>query len=454
MIGQSALVERQRAEVSEGLFAAVHRLRWSAERLAQERQRRLRELLRWSAGNSPFWAQRLAQIDIETFTEAELPTLAVLRKHELMDNFDQILTRPHLNLERLSRHIDSDEAASYLDDEYRIIATSGSEGTRALFALNSEEWVTFVLLGARWRGRDGTPAVDVGSSIATLFSLNPTHVSGALHAFFEAPEEQSVAHLPATLPLPEIVEGVNRAQPVVLQGYPSMVYLLALEALAGRLSIAPRQVRTCGEQCTDRTRAAVREAWGVEVYDYWGATEGIYAFPCRVGKGMHLPDDLTIVESVDQHDRPVPAGVPGDKILLTNLYNLTEPLIRYEITDRMTVLQEPCECGCAHRLITDVRGRSESFFVYPGGVAVHGSGMTTALIAEPNVIEMQFTQTPRGMIASFVGRGPCDTAAIRGHLEQLMRRAGLQDPEVEVRQVDSIERLWSGKIRPFEPLPG
>ena len=44
----AALLARQRAEVTDGLFSAVRRLRWSADRLAAERERRLRELLSWS----------------------------------------------------------------------------------------------------------------------------------------------------------------------------------------------------------------------------------------------------------------------------------------------------------------------------------------------------------------------------------------------------------------------
>jgi hypothetical protein len=48
----AALLARQRAEVTDGLFSAVRRLRWSADRLAAERERQLRELLS-SATSTP-----------------------------------------------------------------------------------------------------------------------------------------------------------------------------------------------------------------------------------------------------------------------------------------------------------------------------------------------------------------------------------------------------------------
>jgi len=62
---------------------------------------------------------------------------------------------------------------------------------------------------------------------------------------------------------------------------------------------------------------------------------------------MHLPDDLAIIEPVDRYGNVVAPGQPADKVLLTNLYNRTQPLIRYEITDAMTVVAGTCECGCA-----------------------------------------------------------------------------------------------------------
>lgn len=98
MSSYEELLARQRKEVWQGMLPAVRRLRWPAERLAAERERRLRELLSWSAEHSSFWRERLSGIDIAGFTEADLPTLPVLTKAELMDNFDEVLTRPSLNL--------------------------------------------------------------------------------------------------------------------------------------------------------------------------------------------------------------------------------------------------------------------------------------------------------------------------------------------------------------------
>jgi phenylacetate-coenzyme A ligase PaaK-like adenylate-forming protein len=254
MTAYEEFVTRQRSDVSDGLFGAVRRLRWSADRLAVERQRRLREQLAWSAERSPFWRDRLAEVDVATFTEAELPSLPILTKADLMDNFDQALTDPALDLAQVNHYVDHLDVDAYLDDRYRVIATAGSTGARGLIVYDWDDWVTFVLIATRWRVRS---AGDPNASIGTLFASNTRHVSGAIHAFFSGEPGASVTHLPANLPLPQIVAGLNIARPTVLQGYPTAMHLLAVEAAAGRLSISPLQVMTCGEQCTAEVKANI-----------------------------------------------------------------------------------------------------------------------------------------------------------------------------------------------------
>ena len=450
----ATLGARQRAEVRDGLFLAVRRLRWSADRLGTEREQRLRELLAWSVERSPFHRERLAEVDVGHFTEADLPSLPTMTKADLMGNFDQAVTDPALTLDAVDTFVEDLDQGAYLLNQYRVIATSGSTGVRGLFVYGWDDWITFVLIATRWQS-PGADSLAPNLSVGTLFAADTRHVSGALHAFLadhSGDGTLSVAHLPVTLPVAEIVAGLNAVQPTVLRGYPSAMRLLADEARAGRLKINPKQVTTCGEQCTSETRAAVAQAWGIEIYDCWGCSEGVYAFPCEAGDAMHLPDDLVIIEPVDRDGNVVAPGRSADKILLTNLYNRTQPLIRYEITDAMTVLPEPCECGCAHRRITDLGGGTYGFFVYSGGTAVHALGMETVLLSDPKVAEFQVVQTRRGADVSIACKGQCNTEGLRRALVDLMVRAGLDNPQVTIREVDALDRLWSGKLQQFQPL--
>jgi len=150
------LVRRQRAELQDAYLKGVRRLRWDAGRLAAERERRLRELLVWAADRSPFWRERLAGRDLASFTESDLPSLPVLTRAEMMEEFDRVVTVPGLTLARVQQHIDRlNGEDGYLDDEYRAIVTSGYIGTEAVHVYGWDAFVTFVMQGSRWTGRRG-----------------------------------------------------------------------------------------------------------------------------------------------------------------------------------------------------------------------------------------------------------------------------------------------------------
>jgi hypothetical protein len=42
---------------------------------------------------------------------------------------------------------------------------------------------------------------------------------------------------------------------------------------------------------------------------------------------------------------------------------------------------------------------------------------------------------------------------LRGGLVDLLTRQGVSSPDVEVREAAEPDRLWSGKVRQFPPLP-
>jgi hypothetical protein len=200
---------------------------------------------------------------------------------------------------------------------------------------------------------------------------NATHMTGAMPQTFANPAFD-VARFPVTRPLDQIVAGLNAYQPLVLMGYPSMLALLAAEARADRLRILPRRIITTSEPLLPEVRRALGEAFRAPVANMYGTSEaGPVGVGCFRGPGIHLSDDLVIVEPVDLAGRPVPPGVRSDKLYLTALANPTLPLIRFELTDQVTFLDRPCPCGSAHRLIADVQSRLDDLFTYPGGQVVH-----------------------------------------------------------------------------------
>jgi len=428
------------------------RLDWTPERLAEHRRTELRRLVRTAKAASPWHRTRLREFNPEQLDVQSLAELPVMTKDDLMANFDEIVTDDRLRLDRVEAHLDSLHGAdAYLLDRYHACASSGSSGRRGVFVYDWDGW-TVAFLGL-FRHLLGRQAGGPPTRMAVLGAAKATHQSATMPQTFSSGVVQ-MRRFPLTLPMPEIVAGLNEYQPSVLNGYPAVLYALTHEAVSGRLDIAPGTVVSIAEPLLPEIRAAVEGAWGAPVLNVWGASEGVSASSCGQGPGLHLSDDLAIVEPVDRDGRPVGRDRAAAKIYVTVLFNHTMPLIRYEITDELTVLDQRCPCGSAHQLIGDPQGRLDDSFRYSrdAEVLVHPHLFRSALGARRNVIEYQVRQTPTGADIAVRCQGPVDLAALGDELRAGLARLGLPGAEITLAPVAHIERHDSGKLKRFLPL--
>jgi len=136
-------------------------------------------------------------------------------------------------------------------------------------------------------------------------------------------------------------------------------------------------------------------------------------------------------------------------VLVTNLHNLTQPLIRYELSDRF--VRYPDDPG--GRLRAAVDGRADSVFRY-GDVGVHPITFYSVLESPEAITEFQVRQTQRGVVIDVVADGDLDQAALEDAIRHDLARCGLTAPEVAVRAVTFIERHpETGKVLRFVPGP-
>ena len=269
-----------------------------------------------------------------------------------------------------------------------------------------------------------------------------------------------VLALPITLPLPRLVEALNQFQPTYLQAYPSAATWLVDEQHASRLRISPRMLVTVAELRTPEMTRRLQEAFEVRPFDLYGSTEGLFGSECEYHQGIHLFEDTTLVENVDADGQPVPPGQPGARLLVTNLYNLVQPLLRLEVTDLVTIDPDPCPCGRILARMKTIYGRSDdvlSLCARDGGrVAVHPLHFAL-LTRDPQVGEFQVIQEGPLLRVLVVPRHPSSPAAAGGddRLETRLSHAiakqllglGVQDPQVTVERRRELARTAGGKLK-------
>jgi phenylacetate-coenzyme A ligase PaaK-like adenylate-forming protein len=411
---------------------------------------RLRALVAHAREYSPFYATRLRGIDLDA--PDLLRRLPTLNKASMIENLPAILTDARLREVDLAAHVDGLAGDELLLDEYRVMASGGTSGVRGFYVYDRKAWVEVAAGMGAVAFLLGLPPRLPRVRAATIWAAGSAHMSARIAMSFRSPAYTRLS-LSAMAAASELVAALNDFRPDWLSGYPSVVALLAEEQIAGHLQISPRVVMTTSEQCTPGMRSRIAAAWGTEPFNTYSATEaGGMALECDHHGGMHIFESQVALEIVDDDARPVPDGEPGARVLVTNLYNQTQPLIRFELTDMVTLAAEPCPCGRPSRRITAIDGRSDDIMRLTdergNDVPVHPNHFAEAVESVAAVSAYQVIEVADGVAITIVAsEGATETVAarVRANLEPL----GVAHTPIRVDQVERIARPSgaSGKFK-------
>jgi phenylacetate-CoA ligase len=415
------------------------RERWPRELLERFQQEKLAELAAYATDRSAFWRERLPS------GRLRLTDLPVLTKGTLLERFDELVTDRRLRLEDLLAHLSEVRDDALYLGEYRAMATSGSSGRKAVFVYDRAAWIgvlTMFLRRSSWVGlRPRIPRrrlAMIGGGAATHMSRRGAQtLDVGLHR---------ILSLSVTQPLDELVDRLNAFDPDFVNVYPSTAGLLVDEQLAGRLRLSLRGLTTNSEPLTPALRERLQQAFGVTPTNFYATTEGVWGHDCEHGS-MHLFDDMCIVENVDDDARPVPPGEIGSRLLVTNLFNRTQPLIRFEISDLVAVEPEPCPCGRTLTRLRSLEGRAEDVLRL-GHVTVHPLEFAV-VTADPAVREFQVVQEGEALRLRVALRNGSEGAEERlgARVRDRLAELGVARPEVSVERVEACERSPGGKLQ-------
>jgi putative adenylate-forming enzyme len=435
---------------------------WSRAQLADFQRERLLALVRDAATHSPFYRESLAGIELSD--DLDPTVLPTLDKATMVDRFDDIVTDRRLTLTGIEQHlaeIERDSDTAPLLGEYVAMVSGGTGGQRGVFVHSQREWMGMLSGLLRWSGGYlGLGPRLPRRRIATIVAEKPLHSSGRMAFSIDVGIHRQL-RLDARTPIPELVAALNAFQPEAFNAYPSIAALLAEEQIAGRLRIAPEKVSTSSEVRTAEMEERIVRAWGRDPFNFYATTEtGFVAADCDRHAGLHLFDELVYFEVVDDDGRPVPPGLPGSRVLVTNLINRTQPLIRFEMTDLVTVSPNPCPCGRPYPLLEAVDGRSDDVLDLPavggGTIPVHPLTIRSPMAGIPALREYRVVLDREGInVQAAIATSDEDRGAVCAEIESRLREAlggrGVELPPLTVVPVTEIPRdPVSGKHRLVE----
>jgi phenylacetate-coenzyme A ligase PaaK-like adenylate-forming protein len=326
-------------------------------------------LVRLARRKSPFYRERFAGLPVRDL--AEFSKLPVINKPILMDHFDAVNTAGLRLADVMPYAVRKELAKDYLgyyQGRYVIGLSSGTSGNKGLYV--TDRRLTERLPGV-FLARGGVRLSELPLRI--LFILR---VFSQGFADINAPF-LSLRYLPSMTEPAEIIAAINAQRANILMAPPSL--LRQLLPLAGQIKTPPRRVICYAEVLPAEDKERFAAAFRAPVVEIYQASEGQIASPCRCGS-LHLNEDLVYVELLDEQGRCVspppgrtiaqgktdrtPAGQPeagarpATRMLVTNLVNTVQPLIRYEMNDLLE-LGGPCPCGSSFRVISRIIGRQD-----------------------------------------------------------------------------------------------
>jgi phenylacetate-CoA ligase len=169
----------------------------------------------------------------------------------------------------------------------------------------------------------------------------------------------------------QYIQTINSFKPEFVRGYAGSLFELCRYAKQKKIPVYhPKIVVSAAEILTDTMRNVIESTFGTKVYDFYGSREvSNIAGECKNGL-LHSFLFWNYLEILDKDNQPVREGDEG-RVVVTNLYNYSMPLIRYEIGDLAILGPEKCSCGQVLPTLKKVNGRILERFILKNGALVH-----------------------------------------------------------------------------------
>lgn len=396
-----------------------------------------------------------------------LEDITPLRKSELLERLEDTVADPALTRGRLTGWVTGGGApGEALLGRYLAATTSGTTGQVGVFVDDLEGWARqraivfarmfqglltpegFALLAKR-RYRLAFVVATGGHLLTSILASRIPRVG----QLFAASRVVSIDS-----PLGRIVDELNAHQPMLLHTYPTFLEVLAHEKRRGALRIEPELLTVGSEPVSQACREAVARAFPTaRLVETYAATECLaMASSCPHGT-LHVNEDACILEPVDDDLRPVPMGQVAPRVLVTNLLNTVQPLLRYELTDSMMLDDAPCPCGSPFRR-AQVFGRTDdTFFLVDGAgnAQVHPPiPIECAFLGQAGLLQYQLVHEQQNRLRlSFVVEPGAEARSVAAGLDErlgkyLDEHGLLEEVSFTVEQVDAVERhARSKKLR-------
>ena len=401
---------------------------WSGEKLREYACQRLQSMITYAAVNVPYYRQLFASQGIKAediHRPEDLSVLPIIDKGTVQEHRSEFFSE---ELKRIP---------------HSIVHTSGTTGAGLIFPLSlkaeQEQWAVWW----RYRARFG---IDTQTWYAHFYgkSVVPQNQTKPPFWRINKPGHQilfSAYHM-SDVYLPYYIDELNKRKPLWIQGYPSLLSILASFMLERgiQLNYQPKVVTVGAESLLPQQKALIESAFNTTCRQHYGLTETVANISeCPEGN-LHVDEDYALVEFIPIDDNSY-------RIIGTTFTNFAFPLIRYDTGDVAELYEASSKCSCGRngRLVKSIDGRIEDYVLTPDGRRI---GRTDHIFKDMiNIKECQICQDEPSSVVFRIVRGAKYTNEDERLLLYEARKRLGNELKIHISYVEKIERTKTGKLR-------
>ncbi|MDE7280906.1 MAG: phenylacetate--CoA ligase family protein [Ruminiclostridium sp.] len=320
------------------------------------REKKLRKMISFAYDHSDYYRRSFKQAGIneKNIMTAPLSAFPTIDKQQLLKHFDELVTAPDLKQEELRRFDESTEAdRSSFKGKYHLVHSSGSTGIPGYFVYDNNAWNSMLLgiiRAALWNMSMGEILKLLKQTPRILYIAATDGRYGGAMAVGDGIDgvRAKQLYLDINTPLARWIDKIREFKPNMIIGYPSALKILGELAERGEAEVNVFRIITCGEPLGVSLRSYLEKTFNAEVINFYGASESLaLGVETDPKEGMILFDDMNVIE------------VENGNMYLTSLYNFAQPLIRYRLTDSLTLEKPDANSPYPFTRATGLLGRSD-----------------------------------------------------------------------------------------------
>lgn len=327
----------------------------SAGQIKAMQEKKLQEMVSYLNEFSPFYKELFtkARFNVKGIrTLEDLHVLPTTTKEDLQQRNDDFLCVPR-------------------DQIIEYCSTSGTLGNPVMVALTENdlnrltynEYLSFISAGG-----------DKNDTYQLMLTLDRQFMAGM--AYYAGIRMMGAGIIRLGPGVPSLQwETISRLKPTCIVAVPSFILKLVEYAREHKIDVNASSVKKAiciGENIRNTDFSLntlgrrITDAWNIKLFSTYASTEMQTAFTeCSECKGGHLQPELLIVELLDETNKPVAPGQPGE-VTITTLGVEGMPLLRYKTGDLCCYHEEPCACGRNSLRLSPVMGRKKHMIKFKG----------------------------------------------------------------------------------------